>query len=157
MSYTYVCSHACSNAWVIFILSNNCQNFLISTGLWDQKCSNDHLIHISTLIAQWRDVAPFLGLTPADEQDIIGDAPQSIQRQRIGMLYKWSEKEGDNATYWKLAERFKQCRRQDIVDEIKRLVTGETGESMLSFNHQKFNSGNGQKETYCYSCFELLY
>ena len=58
------------------------------------------------------------------------------------MLYKWSEKEGDNATYRKLAERFKQCRRQDIVDEIKRLVTGGTGESMLSFNLLKFNCGN---------------
>ena len=69
------------------------------------------------------------------------------------MLYKWSEKGGDNATYRKLAERFKQCGRQDIVDEIKRLVAGGTGESMLSFNLLKFNCGNGQKKTYCYSCF----
>ena len=122
------------NAWVIFILSN-CQNsFLISTGLWDQKCLNDHLIHISTMIAQWRDIAPFLGLTPADEQNVIGYPPIPIQRQRIEMLYKWSEKEGDKATYRKLAERFKQCERQDIVDEIKKLVIGGTGESMLSFN-----------------------
>ena len=138
---------------IIFILSD-CQTlFLISTGLLDQKCSTNHLIHISELIAQWRDIAPSLGLTPTDEQDIIGDAPFSIQRQRTGMLYKWSEKEGDNATYRKLAEIFKQCGRQDIVDKIKRLVTDGTGESMLSFNLRKFNSGNGQKKTYCYSCF----
>ena len=74
------------------------------------------------------------------------------------MLYKWSEKEGDNATYRKLAERFKQCERQDIVDEIKRLVTGGTGESMLSFNLLKFICGNGQKEPYCilFLALELL-
>ena len=130
MSYT-LRSHA---AWLLeynFYSQRLSTLFLISTGLLNQKCSNDHLIHISKLIAQWRDIAPSLGLTPADEQDIIGDAPQSIQRQRIGMLYKWSVKEGDNATYQKLAEIFKQCERQDIVDEIKRLVTGGTGESIL--------------------------
>ena len=71
------------------------------------------------------------------------------------MLYKWSEKEGDNATYGKLTESFKQCGRQDIVDEIKRLMTGGTGKSMLSFNLQKLTVGiHTQKETYCYSCFE---
>ena len=117
----------------IFILSDCQALFLISTGLLDQKCSNDHLICISELIAQWRGIAPFLGLTPADEHNIIGDAPLEIQRQRIGMLYKWSEKEGDNATYRKLAERFKQCGRQDIVDKINKLVTDGTGESISAF------------------------
>ena len=82
------------------------------------------------MIAQWRDIAPFLGLTQADEQDVIGYPPIPIQRQRIEMLYKWSEKEGDKATYRKLVERFKQCQRQDIVDEIKKLVTSGTGESI---------------------------
>lgn len=46
------------------------------------------------------------------------------------MLYKWSEKEGDKATYRKLAEMFTKCEMHNIVDEINRPVTFGTGEGM---------------------------
>ena len=72
------------------------------------------------------------------------------------MLYKWSVKEGDNATYQKLAEIFKQCERQDIVDEIKRLVTGGTGESMLSFNLQKLTVGIHRRKLIAIHALKLL-
>lgn len=38
------------------------------------------------------------------------------------------KKNGKGATYRKLAEIFRECKRQDIVDMIEELVTAGTGE-----------------------------
>ena len=44
----------------------------------DQPCSDSDLFEISQLIHDWREIAPALELTQADEQIIFGYAPNSV-------------------------------------------------------------------------------
>ena len=100
--------------------------------LWDQLCSDIHLQDISRLIAEWRDIAPALGLTEVEENTIMRDA-YTQPAQRLAMLRTWKKKHGVLATYKSLADAFTRCGRQDLVDIVTDLVqetsntAGETG------------------------------
>ena len=39
------------------------------------------------------------------------------------MLRKWKQKLGSKATYKRLAKAFEKCKRQDLVDKIRELLT----------------------------------
>ena len=96
---------------------------------WNRPCSDEHLRQVSQSIADWRDLAPFLDLTPTDEQNIIGfPSPRPLSAQRIAMLRTWRRKNGKSATYQKLADVFRNSGRQDLVDELGELLTTREGE-----------------------------
>ena len=76
--------------------------------LWNEPCSDSHLVQISKWIPEWKEVAPFLSLSPTDEVDILNYSPHSTQVQRIRMLRTWSQKNGKDATYRRLADAFKE-------------------------------------------------
>ena len=98
--------------------------------MWKQPCSEKHLHVISQGIAQWQNIAPYLGLTEADEVDIVGSpAPRSVPAQRLAMLRKWKQKLGSKATYKKLSKAFRSCGRQDLVDKISELLTEDDSSS----------------------------
>ena len=90
--------------------------------LLDQPCLDSDLVEISQLIHDWREIAPFLGLTQADEQNIIGYAPHSVPVQKITMLRTWGQRHGPAATYSRLANAFRQCGRQDLVERVSVLA-----------------------------------
>ena len=92
--------------------------------LWNKLCSDEHLHQISQLIAEWKEVAPALGLTQPDEVDITGYA-LSVPVQRLHMLRIWRQRNGTAATYQRLADAFRNCARQDLVDKISKLVSAE--------------------------------
>lgn len=103
--------------------------------LWKQPCSDEHLFHLSKHIADWREIAPHFCLTEIEEENIIGFSPLSVPRQRISMLKTWKTKLGKEATYERLRDVFRQCHRQNLVDEVNRLLAGTskllTGELAL--------------------------
>ena len=71
-----------------------------STELLGSPCADDHLVKLSQSIAEWRDLSPYLHLSPAEEREILTTFPLSTPaRQRIDMLRIWKEKLGTNATY----------------------------------------------------------
>ena len=96
---------------------------------WRQTCSERHLLAISQEIAQWRDIAPYLDLTEAEEVEIVGSPPRPVPSQRFTMLRKWRQKFGTKATYEQLARVFRICRRQDLVDRINELLTEDSSSS----------------------------
>ncbi len=67
----------------------------------DQNCSNDDLNVISQSLTRWAAVSPWLALTEADEEVIIGrlGGERDLERQRIDVLRKWKAKQGQGATY----------------------------------------------------------
>ena len=89
---------------------------------WDQPCSDAHFFEISQLIHDWREIAPVLGLTQTDEQNILGCAPNSVPSQRMTMLRTWRQRHGPAATYSRLADAFRLCGRQDLVECVSVLV-----------------------------------
>ena len=93
---------------------------------WDRQCSQQHLAQISTHINDWQAIAPFLGLSGADEMEILGSAPHSVPAQRMAMLRKWNQKLGTKATYKQLYQVFEQCGRADLMDIVKGLLGGNS-------------------------------
>ena len=87
---------------------------------WDEQWSEQHLYQISQHITDWKEIAPALGLTETDEENIAGQA--SVPAQRIAMLRTWKQKNGAASTYRKLADVLSMCGRQNLVDEIGKLV-----------------------------------
>ena len=102
---------------------------LVQSDVWNLPCSDNHLVQLSELIADWREMAPYLGLTRTDEEDIFTCYPRSAPRQRIEMLRKWSQKNGPHATYNKLALVFQNCGRKDLFSKINELVISASSTS----------------------------
>ena len=95
---------------------------LFQSDVWNLPCSDNHLVLLSKLIADWREMAPYLSLTRTDEVDILTHYPHSAPCQRREMLRIWSRKNGLHATYKKLAWIFQDCDRKDLFSKIKELV-----------------------------------
>ena len=119
---------------------------------WDKQCSDQHLYQISQLIAEWREIAPALGLTETDEENIVGQAPFSVPAQRTAMLRMWKRKNGAASTYRNLADVLSKCDRQNLVDEIGKLVDIST--SVISGATETDNrSSIGKPQCWCTSVF----
>ena len=68
--------------------------------LLDSPCNDADLVKLSQSIIQWRDLSPYLRLTPAEETRILTAFPPiSPARQCIDMLRTWREKFGTKANY----------------------------------------------------------
>lgn len=106
---------------------------LSTVPLWKQPskqpCSDEHLVDLSMHVSDWREIAPHLCLTKTEEENVIGYPPLSLPRQRVSMLRTWRAKFGKAATYERLCDAFRQCHRQDLVDEVEKLLADtRTGE-----------------------------
>ena len=96
---------------------------------WNKPCTESHLASISEKIADWRAVSPHLGLTEAEEREILESIPHSVSAQKIAMLRKWKEKQGGKGTYRRLCRVFEtECKRADLVYLVKQLLA-ETSSS----------------------------
>ena len=96
---------------------------------WNQPCSEEHLAKIAMLVADWRAVSPFLGLTEADEIAILGSNPHSVPAQKIAMLRRWKQKRGAKATYKRLCRIFRDCGLRDLEEKITELLVAERSSS----------------------------
>ena len=70
--------------------------------LLHSPCADAHLVKLSQSIAEWRDLSPYLRLSPSEERGILKAYPPTTvtpTRPCIDMLRKWRSKFGDNATY----------------------------------------------------------
>ena len=96
---------------------------LVQSDVWYLPCTDNNLVFLSKLITDWREMAPYLDLTKTDEEDILTRYPRSAPCQRIEMLRIWSQKNGPDATYKRLAGIFQDCDRKDLFSKINELVT----------------------------------
>ena len=88
----------------------------------ERQCLDSDLVELSQLIHDWREIAPVLGLTQTDELNILGNAPNSVPAQRTTMLRTWSQRHGQAATYYRLADAFWRCGRVDLVERVRQLA-----------------------------------
>lgn len=95
------------------------------------KCSEKLLVAISQSITSWKQLSPFLGLTPQDEEDIQSDHMRNAER-RVAILRRWSEKFGDEATYFKLGEAFEALKWRNCIAELLDLYQQEMLQNLES-------------------------
>ena len=89
----------------------------------DDKICDALILKIASKIVTWDLLAIYLGMTPAEKENIKRDNSGDYAQQKIQLLFKWREKYGIDATYRKLTEAMKKmgCKEQaeEIIDLVK--------------------------------------
>ena len=90
---------------------------------WYKPCSEEHLAEIAGFITEWREIAPFFGLTAAEEHEILGAIPPlSVRSQKMSLLRMWKEKKGRAATYDQLSRIFRKCGLIDLEEKVVHIL-----------------------------------
>ena len=86
-----------------------------------QLCKDRHLQKLALSLPDWRGVAPFLGLSEAEENMIEEEHSPALGR-RIAVLRKWRQKHGKKATYERLAKVFWDMGNAALADDVAKLL-----------------------------------
>ena len=76
----------------------------ISADELQKPCSDEHITTISLFLTNWQTVAPHLGFTETDAEDV--EAEKNTQDKRYKTLQKWKAKNLFKATYRVLVDVF---------------------------------------------------
>ena len=93
----------------------------ISADELHKPCSDGHITSISLFLANWQTVAPLLGLTETDEEDIEEEG-KNTQDKRYKTLQRWKAKNSFKATYQVLVDVFLKLSRADLAEKVCRLL-----------------------------------
>ena len=88
----------------------------------ERPCTNDHFCNLALVITDWKELAPFLGLSEVDE-NLIEEHSTSPLKRRVQVLRKWKEKctlRGKTASYKELAKVFWTLGKVDLVEMVAR-------------------------------------
>ena len=96
----------------------------ISADELNVPCSEEHITSISLFLPNWQTIAPHLGLTETDEEDIEEEGKKT-QDKRYKTLWKWQAKNLFKATYRVLVDVFLKLRRADLAEKVCRLLIYE--------------------------------
>ena len=88
--------------------------------LLDSPVSDKHVAEISRQLVKWEELAPWLELTPAEEEEVKRSGDYGHQKREF--LRTWRQRKGNDATYRRLITAL--CCAQDIelIDKIKVLL-----------------------------------
>jgi len=79
------------------------------------------LARLALHIASWEKLAPFWGLTEAEEEEIKRDNPKYAS-QKLAALRRWKAKSPDAATYSQLVRVFSRLGEIELVEKIREIV-----------------------------------
>ena len=106
----------------------------ISADELNMPCSEEHITSISLFLPNWQTVAPHLGLTETDEEDVEEEGKKT-QDKRYKMLRRWKAKNLFKATYRVLVDVFLELRRADLAEKVCRLLIYEGMYKISTANH----------------------
>ena len=90
----------------------------------EHRCSEEHVTCISEFL-KWRRVAPHLGLTQIDQDDIDRDFMSESEKRRE-CLRRWKEIHAFKATYLMLVEALLTDRLADDAENVCKMVRKST-------------------------------
>ena len=96
----------------------------ISADKLKKPCSDEHITSISFFLTNWQTVAPILGLTEIDEEDVEEEGKET-RNKRYKTLRKWKAKNLFKATYRVLVDMFLKLDRADLAEKVCRLLIDE--------------------------------
>ena len=86
--------------------------------LLDTPVSDLHLAQIASDIKNWEEVAPFLGLTDVEEEEVkLDNKTYGVQKRKA--LQRWREKKGSDATYRELRDALRRAEEACTHSEWK--------------------------------------
>ena len=99
----------------------------------NKPCSDEHITSISLFLTNWQTVAPHLGLTETDEEDIEEEGKKT-QDKRYKTLRRWKNKNLFKATYQVLVDVFLKLSRADLAEKVCQLLVDEGTYKVTAFN-----------------------
>ena len=97
----------------------------ISELVIDQSCSEEHIKLLSVSL-KWRSVAPHLGLSAADIEEIEFDSKVESER-RLKTLQMWKDKYAFKATYKELVKALLTVGNASHAHDVCKLLKSEKG------------------------------
>ena len=94
----------------------------------DRPCTADHARDFALHITSWQSLAPFIGITDVDEEEIREDA-HNARNQKLKLMTRWRQKLGRNATYLHLAKGLAAIERRDLIEKLCE-IAGIGGQGM---------------------------
>ena len=96
----------------------------ISAEKLNKPCSDEHIASISLFLTNWQTVAPHLGLTETDEEDVEEEGKKT-QDMRYKTLRRWKDKNLFKATYRVLVDVFLKLGKTSLAEKVCRLLVDE--------------------------------
>ena len=96
----------------------------ISADKLNKPCSDEHTASISLFLTNWQTVAPHLGLTETDEEDVEEEGKKT-QDKRYKTLRRWKDKNLFKATYRVLVDVFLKLGKANLAEKVCRLLVDE--------------------------------
>ena len=93
----------------------------ISPDKLNKPCSDEDIASTSLFLTNWRTVAPLLGLTETDEEDVEEEG-KKMQHKRYSTLQRWKNKYLFKATYRVLVDVFLKLSRADLAERVCKLL-----------------------------------
>ena len=93
----------------------------ISADELNKPCSDEHIASISLFLTNWQTVAPHLGLTETDEEDVEEEGKKT-QDKRYKMLRRWRNKKSFKATYRVLVDVLLRLGEADLAEKVCKLL-----------------------------------
>ena len=104
----------------------------------DSTWLDSDLARLSRNVVSWEELAPFWGLTEAEEEEIKRDN-HSYAAQKLAALRRWKAKCSKTATYRQVVRLFTRMGKLELVEKVREIVlipeevsTGGTG-NVLSY------------------------
>ena len=91
----------------------------IPASLLDSAVEDIDIAKLAREMTKWQELAPFLGLTPDEEEEIVERYRYRLQLQKREALRKWKGKHGREATYRSLITILCKQDRADLADTLK--------------------------------------
>ena len=81
-------------------------------------------------------MATCIGMPSQETSDLIETYPNNPKNQRLGMMNRWEELYGSEATYLKLIKGLEQTGRRDLTEFLVKLKLEQTGVSSVKKDRQ---------------------
>ena len=95
----------------------------ISADELNKPCSDEHITSISLFLTNWQTVAPHLGLTETDEEDVEEEGKKTQDKSKI--LRRWKNKKSFKSTYRVLVDVFLKLGKANLAEKVCRLLVDE--------------------------------
>ena len=95
----------------------------------DIRCSSAHIAKFSEYIEDWEELAPYFGLTEAEQQVIRASHALQYKVQKRKMLWKWVRKLGEKATYRELIKVLEEAGESLLISRVKELLDDSYSEA----------------------------
>ena len=122
----------------------------VPQSLLDSPISDIHIAQIANVMTEWEELAPFLGLTPAEESEIVERYRGRFNLQKREALRKWKEKNGIRATNIRLIDIFCTQGRTSLAQTLKDLLLSSENQS------KSFSSVIEVFRNYLHDCYSDL-